>query len=246
MSLPPSKKRRIDTQNILLKPFKSPLQSRLPNKSQEVTQEIKDECPKGSAPTLEPVHLLSSPSKNLASPVSSTGYTPRSIVKSNLPQMNNELSALQRQYTSTADQLKTLKTELDQVKQARKIEESSRDSELINLTKLWKSASQQAAEEVYAIVRDRVNAMGGLKVWKEREKEKQENAFFNWAVESDNGPHNNEDDSELESLDRPEDKDEDACDEQDEEEFSMEVMIRSLNIPPDVIGFDVQNQRWIT
>lgn len=38
----------------------------------------------------------------------------------------------------------------------------------------WRTASRAAAEEVFASTRDRVNRMGGVGAWKEREQEQKE------------------------------------------------------------------------
>jgi len=40
------------------------------------------------------------------------------------------------------------------------------------LIRKWKGASREAAEEVYRDVRERVNRMGGVRGWRERERER--------------------------------------------------------------------------
>ena len=58
-----------------------------------------------------------------------------------------------------------MREELEAAEQARKIESESRkndpdgefDGELVELIAKWKSASRQAAEELFGNVRDRVN-----------------------------------------------------------------------------------------
>lgn len=44
----------------------------------------------------------------------------------------------------------------------------------------WRAASQAAAEEVFASTRDRVNRMGGVGAWQEREREQRE-----WRMKAD-------------------------------------------------------------
>ncbi|MCJ1389917.1 hypothetical protein MMC18_002774 [Xylographa bjoerkii] len=55
-----------------------------------------------------------------------------------------------------------------------KIESSAKDAELTRLIALWRLAARQAAEEIFAGVRDRVNRMGGVGAWREREREGRE------------------------------------------------------------------------
>ena len=43
--------------------------------------------------------------------------------------------------------------------------------ELEALIVKWKSASREAAEEIFGGVKDRVNRMGGVGAWRERERE---------------------------------------------------------------------------
>jgi hypothetical protein len=61
-----------------------------------------------------------------------------------------------------------LRQDLDTVEQALKIEQTGQDTELEALIVKWKTASKEAAEELFAGARDRVNRMGGVRAWKER------------------------------------------------------------------------------
>lgn len=66
-----------------------------------------------------------------------------------------------------------MKEDLDIAEQARKIELASRkndtdravDGELVGLIEKWTNASQQAADELFGKVRDRVNRYVTAKVW---------------------------------------------------------------------------------
>jgi hypothetical protein len=61
-----------------------------------------------------------------------------------------------------------LRQDLDTVEQALKIEQAGQDTELEALIAKWKTVSREAAEELFAGARDRVNRMGGVRAWKER------------------------------------------------------------------------------
>lgn len=55
--------------------------------------------------------------------------------------------------------------------QAQTLATSSKDDDLVALIDTWRSASRAAAEELFGSTRDRVNRMGGVGAWKDREKE---------------------------------------------------------------------------
>jgi hypothetical protein len=84
------------------------------------------------------------------------------------------LSALQKQQRNLQSRLSALRSELDIVQQASRIEASNKDQELQCLVEKWKAVSQEAAEELFAAAREKVLRMGGVEVWRERMKEKRE------------------------------------------------------------------------
>lgn len=55
--------------------------------------------------------------------------------------------------------------------QAYSLATSKKDEELVTLTDRWRAASRAAAEELFASTRDRVNRMGGVRAWQQRERE---------------------------------------------------------------------------
>jgi hypothetical protein len=81
------------------------------------------------------------------------------------------------QLQSTRDiesKIRSIRRENDQLRQAMTIMSSSKDTELENLIKKWRSAARLAAEAVYGNARDKVNRMGGVEGLREQEKQKQE------------------------------------------------------------------------
>lgn len=93
---------------------------------------------------------------------------------------STELTSLQRHHTALLSQLSALRSTLDTHTQALKIESSSRDAELSRLVEVWRSASRAAAEELYGGVRDRVNRMGGVGAWRERERDRSKGWGGGW------------------------------------------------------------------
>lgn len=243
MSAPLTKRQRLtDSTNKLKQPFKSPFSKSTINPSSDPT--ARDQ-PLNGTPTTT---ASSSPSKPSLLPHKRTHHF---SISSSPVRADPEVTALQKQHTALTSQLNQLRTELDTHTQALKIEISSKDKELERLISLWKGASRSAAEEVYAKVKDRVNRMGGVAAWKERER----NSGWGggWDEEKNDIGHEEEvdergqaeRDDERDGLDK--DRVERAkADEVDEDAgFTMDMMLKSLNIGLDFIGFDKEMQRWI-
>lgn len=125
--------------------------------------------------------------------------------------------------------------------------------------------SKDAAEEVFGGVRDRVNRMGGVKGWREAERKKREGfgGSFGWGDDEpkngggDAGDGDGDGDGGGDEVGEAEARDMAAGIEEeqkrrekedevgDDEGFTMDMMLKSLNIELDVIGFDKEAQRWL-
>jgi Swi5-dependent recombination DNA repair protein 1 len=180
MSTPAAKRRRIDAASqTLSKPFRSPFKT--PFKSPVKTSESQDSTsaaaqsnvPLGSKSTsslvsnLSPTPSLPAPSNSFSTP----NHLPRakktfsSPVQAAALNADPDIAPLLRAQRELEKQLREVKEELDSAEQARKIEAESAkkdpdgeiDGELMELIGKWKAASQQAAEELFGKVRDRVN-----------------------------------------------------------------------------------------
>ena len=64
-----------------------------------------------------------------------------------------------------------LRNEIQMLTQAQTLATSTKDDDLVVLVEKWRTASRAVAEELFGSTRDRVNRMGGVGAWKEREKE---------------------------------------------------------------------------
>jgi Swi5-dependent recombination DNA repair protein 1 len=86
-----------------------------------------------------------------------------------------DIAPLLRAQRELEKQSREVKEELDTAEQARKIEADSAkknpdaeiDGELLELIEKWRAASQQAAEELFGKVRDRVNKWVISSIWSE-------------------------------------------------------------------------------
>lgn len=189
MFTPAAKRRRLDTASrALSQPFKSPFQTPRKTNSEaalqpeETTSSAGDTVQDQVAPpksttqpaptpsTTTPARSLALAQKSHASPLSS------SLTR------DPHLNSLQKQHSALISTLSTLRAELDTYTQALKIETSGKDAELEALIAKWKSASRDAAEEIFGGVKDRVNRMGGVGAWREREMEAKKR-FSAWEEE---------------------------------------------------------------
>ena len=130
--------------------------------------------------------------------------------------------------------------------------------ELEYLISKWKTASHEAAEELFRGARDRVNKMGGVGAWRERTKKQSRGG---WCDENLDREETNEDGSEIteaqkearaimleemkSEMEKYGEKEEEVEEEKDDESFTMDMMLKQLNIELDVIGYDKASQRWI-
>jgi hypothetical protein len=167
-----------------------------------------------------------------------------------------EYLALQKQHSALLLQLSQLRTALDTSHQAVKIINSNTDTELEHLISKWKTASREAAEELFRSARDRVNKMGGVGAWRERTKKQSRGGWGDEGAEEEK----NEDGSDfteaqkearaimLEDMKAEMEKygeKEEVEEEKDDESFTMDMMLKQLNVELGVIGYDKASQRWI-
>ncbi|KAJ5091359.1 Tetratricopeptide-like helical [Penicillium alfredii] len=147
-------------------------------------------------------------------PARTSTFSPRS------PLADPEILVLQKQQRALQSRIAALRSEVDNARQALRIESSTRDAELEALIIKWRVVSQDAADEVFVGARERVARMGGMATWRERAK----HDTFQWDDEMGNQGN--------------------AGEETDYPKFTMEFMLKTLNIEPVTIGFDTAAQKW--
>jgi len=141
--------------------------------------------------------------------------------------------------------------------QAQTLATSTKDDDLVILVDKWRTASRAAAEELFGSTRDRVNRMGGVGAWKEREKESKERQM-QWDKEEqeaerermeeakENGEVSDEAyDGYTEMAEaKMEEEKETFKDGADDDSFTMDMMLKTLNIDLQLIGYNKEAQRW--
>ncbi|ELR06556.1 hypothetical protein VC83_07496 [Pseudogymnoascus destructans] len=177
-----------------------------------------------------------------------------------------EIAALVKAQRQLKNKLHVLTEELHLCEQAYKIEHGPSeagssggevDSELLRLTERWKSASRQAAEELFGSAKDKINRMGGPQAWKEMQEKQQEfQNEFNAGFEQDSrgemddcdGRSDTDAGADIELETQNERKARgggDDAEDLNDHEFTMSMMLRSLNVEPEVIGYSKEHQMWI-
>ncbi|KXL46106.1 hypothetical protein M433DRAFT_165607 [Acidomyces richmondensis BFW] len=303
MSSPLQVKRRKlnDATQKLSRPFVSPLRSasskqatpgreanpgNLEYKPSTLAHTVKTTCP---APSKLPGLKKAAP----PSSASVSGRRPPGFSRSNRCTDPSEVAA-QKAITALEIQIKAVRNDIDTLKQAERILSSSSDAELEALADKWRLASQQAAEELFGVVKERVCRMGGVAAWRESERRKYErvNGLGEFASELDEdddadcefdsqGEELPQEEQEyrkaekrrarqeaMEAMDEPQlaedghngnklkawQKNEpgqdggggSSGDNDDDDTFTMDMMLRSLNIDLEVIGYDKIRQRWMS
>ncbi|KUI54684.1 hypothetical protein VP1G_02038 [Cytospora mali] len=170
--------------------------------------------------------------------------------------------------------VKEVDKQLEIVQQAKKIEDASEgkypggpvDQELRDLVVKWKGASRLAAEELFEMVKCRVDNSGGPKAWKAMQRRQME--FYRGfghesptkskAVGNDDDDDNDDEGKEYaqgeveSSLEKGQRLQEggrgrgssEEEEEEDEPEFNMALMLRSLNIDLSLLGYDEAEEKW--
>ncbi|KAM3425610.1 hypothetical protein BST61_g7557 [Cercospora zeina] len=228
--------------------------------------------------TLAPYPRLAQPASATSTTLATAQRRPVLPRTSRSKDADPEERTAQRAILAVESQMRRVQNELDILKQAETLANSTTDADLEDLRDKWRLASQYAAEELFGTVKERVCRMGGVAAWREMEKKKHDRThglgdFAEPEVVDDDADC--EFDSQGEEL--PEDEQEyrkklkqkarqeamDAMDEpekameqmgakkevwqdpgKDDDTFTMDMMLRSLNIDLSVIGYDKQLQKW--
>ncbi|KAJ5309208.1 hypothetical protein N7508_004587 [Penicillium antarcticum] len=245
MAQPPSKRRRVDAAATLSKPFKSPMRRPIPTTPASpatpvATKTLNDNPAVASTPLISniPTHMAPTGSKQ-----PTTISTPTRFRTS-----DPDILALQKQQRAVQSRIATLRTNLDTATQALQLESSTKDTELETLIVKWRRISQDAADEAFVGAQERVNKMGGMKAWKERSK--RDATRWEDDVDKREIEHVDEEEEEYRNLGGLSEMLEgrkivERGTEENDEEFSVGYMLKTLHIDPKLIGYDAVAQKWM-
>ncbi|CAI7607819.1 unnamed protein product [Penicillium glandicola] len=253
MNTPSSKRRRVDAAAALSKPFKSPLRRPATNiddtPSKPVTSGTEDA--RVPATLTIPVESKSTSQSNSTTPVPPKRKRmpqPFSPFPSQSFQTSDpEILELQKQHRAIQSKVDALITKLEIATQALNLETNPKYIEIPTLIAKWRLASQDAADEVFVGAKERFNHMGGMSAWKERSKRD----ATRWEFDEENRQReHDEDEGDVDNYDADDSSGNlptknNGEEESQDEEFTMEFMLKSLHIDPRLIGYDTKTQRWI-
>ncbi|KAF2119289.1 hypothetical protein BDV96DRAFT_486572 [Lophiotrema nucula] len=262
MATPQAKRRRLnDAAKTLHKPFKSPFRTPLKHDSGADT---------GSSDPVEstPTSLVSDSSAlSEAAPAndakSSTASTPAITSKPRNSLATPSRAAAKKPSPSITREIVQLRSDIQILSQAHALVTTTEDADLEILIGRWRTASRAAAEELFAGTRDRVNRMGGVAAWRDREKQQREwrqkmdqeemEAQQNRAGDEDDEDGQRKDTVGREEYERYETYDgveKEAAEKEeepgsaDDDSFTMDMMLKTLNIDLKLIGYEKEAQRW--
>ncbi|CAN9325021.1 unnamed protein product [Alternaria alternata] len=280
MATPQAKRRRLnEATKTLQKPFKSPFRTPL-------KPSIGDDPPSSDPPELHtPARKTSETNVNTARniapashyaqhsttaepstrplPTRATSKVTARVSKTlvSRPNTTTPLRLASKKTTSkpsVAREIMQLRNEIQMLTQAQTLATSTKDDDLVMLIDKWRTASRAAAEELFGSTRDRVNRMGGVGAWKEREKESKERQM-QWDKEEmeaerekmekakESGDVSEEEYDRYAEMDSEREKGEEEketfkC--ADDDSFTMDMMLKTLNIDLKLIGYNKEAQRW--
>lgn len=171
----PFKKRRLDS--AVHKPFKSPLRKPLKPPSNGLNASNLSNAPRIppydhneiSENALKPISSQNGRAESLpaSTPRQTTAYCSNNPIHTEIHTITARTKSLDRTIIKT-------RQDIDTLSQALSILRSNNASELETLEEKWCRAARSAAEEIFASAKDRVNRMGGVGAWRERERERVE------------------------------------------------------------------------
>ncbi|KAK2875043.1 hypothetical protein FQN49_001822 [Arthroderma sp. PD_2] len=271
-----SKKRRFnEASSILAKPFKSPLRRDLDTNSAASTESTSTDtseekshitsftqaspCPSlsPSAPSFSP---YTTPPRTTPSKPTSTS---QEILASSTITPRARIASLQKEQHGLQSRLSRQRDELDTLNQAIKIVEQHKATELEMLIRKWRGVSREAAEDLFVSAKDKVNRMGGVRVYNEkmRKRKMREQEWGGWDDKQDGDRDDDEEvgsdverelerrKAEVEEMVCIQEKEEGEREEQEESEgneetFTMDMMLKGLHVNLELIGYDKDDQRW--
>ncbi|KAK4454810.1 hypothetical protein QBC34DRAFT_433728 [Podospora aff. communis PSN243] len=263
---PSAKRRRVEAANSTLrKPFKSPLIKRPANPNLTSTP-----TPRTTGAGTAGRNVFDGPASGSGiagirisspSPLRFTPVTPNLKRRSMSPTkgrrtagsreggdgdtLQDQLRKIQRE---TAARIRAAEAELEVVEQAVQIRQESEakrpgeeiDAELKELVGKWKGASRMAAEELFELIKGRVERMGGTKGMLRRRE-----GYYGGGDDAERRGGEEREGNESDG-EREDDGDREEVEEENENQgFTMLAMLKSLNIEPELLGWDPSEEKWL-
>lgn len=247
----PSKRRKLENvSSTLTKPFRSPVKRSVKASDASIIHTRRSQPDLGAASFCQ-----------ATSSVSHTPLTASPIEP--VPNPTGDLETLQTEYKSLSKQLKELRQTLDTVEQAHRIAVTSQEPKINSLVVYWRGVAREVAEELFETYQERVMTEG------ETEAQSKNTGSHKPPWMDDNEQVLSEERKELLIQQKAEDDQlalkynlvADAVSEQQQGQVSelcqypeptdaqqqnctMDVMLRQMNIDPSLLGYDPLLQQW--
>ncbi|EXJ61993.1 hypothetical protein A1O7_02425 [Cladophialophora yegresii CBS 114405] len=237
----PAKRRKLDQpQPFQNKPFRSPLRAVSKAHLQQTRGQSQDLGTSiGVIPQLTP--LL-----NNTDCLNSSTDSHESISTLHVGSACVKPADLQKQCTALSIRLSQLRQSLEKADQALHIEESGQGTELKKLIVKWRAVAQEAADELFADARERIEGMGGVDAW--RRQADQDSRHWNFDEKELLPQKHKQLASDSASTEDCLAIDENRLSEpegDDDNSFTMDTMLHQMNIDLQAIGFDKHLEKWM-
>lgn len=221
-STPAAKRRRLNVaSHTLSQPFRSPLRTPLPSAPPPSTTRLQSP-------------LETFPSRETIAP---SGDTPGRPVAP--PKLPLAASTTPQGGTST---VKDLKLEIHTLQQALDLITSGETDQVVKQGKKWREVARQAVDSMFEGVKSRVDAMGGVRGMKDLRQDEmwQDRAHTTREDQVGYGDDSFDDRTDTEGCEDQSVTAEDG----EQEDFTMEIMLQTLNIDLKLIGYDKVADAW--
>ncbi|KAK6340315.1 ERAD-associated protein [Orbilia blumenaviensis] len=229
---------------------------RLPGPSEDINTSIESTNPITPAVTSQASAKSTIKSKNPPFR-SSFKKTPRLSFSSPATQSTKDpyILSLEQKLTRLQNSVRDAKKTLEEASQALKIEQSGEDDKLEELILKWRQAAQNAADHMFSGAEQRFQRMGGMAGYRDRQNRSRSGGGWGFADEDpEEGLTEEQKEArrlamyeagfdEISELEKQQNETKNKIGD-DGDHFTMDMMLASLNIDIDIIGYDKQLQRW--
>ncbi|EPS40081.1 hypothetical protein H072_6125 [Dactylellina haptotyla CBS 200.50] len=164
--------------------------------------------------------------------------------------------SLEKKHTRLKASVEESKKLLEESAQALQIEKSNEDAKLEELIIKWRQAAQSAADHMFSGAEQRFARMGGMTGYRERQNR---SGGGGWGFADDDPEEGLTEDQkearrqamyeagfdEISELEKSQTQVKNKIGKDDGDQFTMDMMLKSLNIDVEIMGYDKVSQGWI-
>ncbi|KAK6539412.1 ERAD-associated protein [Orbilia ellipsospora] len=229
-------------------------------KDVEETEETEEFSPIKSAP-LPPVNkrpITSTPKSSNPPFRSSFRGTTRLNLSSPASNSTKDpyILSLEKKHMQLKKAVEEAKKRLEESAQALRIEESGEDPKLEELIVKWRQAAQSAADHMFSGAEQRFARMGGMAAYREMQTRRSGGGWGFADEDPEEGLTEDQKEArrqamyeagfdELSELEKSQTQVKNKALKDDGDQFTMEMMLKSLNIDIDIMGYDKTTQGWV-